>query len=275
MRVAIQGVKGSFHHVAAESHFGGDIELVCCDSFAAVFDALAKRKADTGVVAAENSIAGTVHPVYDLLLAHDFSVIGEVYENIHHCLIGLPGTKIESVTRVYSHPMALPQCSDFLDDYIPNAARIEFSDTAASVAFVKKSGDTHSVAIAGSLAAKLNNLPVLHANIENYQNNVTRFLVLGHEHSGDKDANKASLVLETPHEPGALVSALSVFAKANINLTKLESRPIPSEPWRYQFLIDVDAASESLHAALAQLKDLRCTVRILGEYVASNKELMA
>jgi prephenate dehydratase len=275
MRIAIQGQKGSYHHIAAEHYFDGDIELVCCETFAAVFEALASHNADAGVIAAENSIAGTVHPVYDLLLANTFSIAGEVYEHIHHCLITLPDVNLKDIVRVYSHPMALPQCSEFLEQNLPHAERVEYSDTAASVTHIKQTNDLHAAAIASSLAAKLDDMPILYTNIEDYPNNVTRFLILDHSSGPSPRSNKSSLILETPHKPGALWHALGIFAKADINLTKLESRPIPSEPWRYQFLIDVETARAPLHTALEQLKKSGCSVRILGEYMAAASKAKA
>ncbi len=271
MRIAIQGEEGSYHHIAAESYFGSDNELECCETFAAVFDALQSGAADSGIVGAENSIAGTVHPVYDLLLKHDFFVAGEVYEQIHHNLITLPGADLKAIARVYSHPMALPQCSDFFDEFLPQAERIEYSDTAASVAHIKQLGDNSNAAVASSMAARLHDLPIAHTNIENFSNNVTRFLILSRNHKPADAADKTSFVLETPHEPGALWHALGILAAAQINLTKLESRPIPKQPWRYQFLIDVESAGKSLHDTVHKLEERGCNVRILGEYVAGRK----
>lgn len=268
MRIAIQGETGSYHHIAAMHHFGKDIELVCCKTFADVFAALSDARADKAIVAAENSTAGSVHTVYDLLLHHQFAIIGEVYESIHHCLIGLPHTKLKHIAKVYSHPMALPQCSEFLDAHLPDAERIEYSDTAASVVYIKQVNDPQAAAIASSLAAELNGLPVLHANVENHQNNTTRFLVLDTKAVAVAHANKSSLVLETPNQPGALWHALGVFAAADANLTKLESRPIPHEPWHYQFLIDVERAGTSLDDVVQKLESMGCSVRLLGAYVA-------
>src|SRR5215469_3798396 len=138
MRIAIQGEQGSYHHIAARAFFGKDIELISCKTFADTFDALESEDADKALVAVENSIAGTVHSTYDLLLAHHFFVTGEIYEHIHHCLIGFPGANVREITRVYSHPMALPQCSSYLDKHLPGAERIEYNDTAASVAHIKE-----------------------------------------------------------------------------------------------------------------------------------------
>jgi prephenate dehydratase len=271
MRIAIQGVAGSYHHIAAMNYFGENVQLLCCKTFPEVFEALSSKHADIAVVAAENSTAGSVHPVYDLLLQYQFAITGEVYESIHHCLIGQPNTELKQVTKVYSHSMALPQCTDFLDKQLPHAERIEYSDTAASVALIKQMNDPHAAAIASSLAAEIHGLPVLQANIENHQNNATRFLVLDINPAANTKANKSSLVLETPHQPGALWHALGVFASADANLAKLESRPIPHEPWHYQFLLDVELAGESLNDILQKLKSMGCSVRMLGSYTSNNE----
>lgn len=269
MRIAIQGEQGSYHHIAARAYFGDSIELLCCKTFADTFSALQQKNADKALVAVENSIAGTVHPSYDLLLTHSFFITGEIYEHIHHCLIGLPDSKESQITRVYSHPMALPQCSNYLDDHLPDAERIEYIDTAAAVTHIEELGDSHYAAIASDLAAKIHKLPVLKANIENYQNNVTRFLVLERDFETPAESDKASIVLETAHQPSALYNALGVFAGAGINLTKLESRPIAHEPWHYQFLIDIEMTKEKLNTCTRQLELQGCTVRVLGEYRAA------
>ncbi len=269
MRVAIQGQCGSYHQAAAERYFNTDFTLVPCDTFAAVFDALADGTADKAVIASENSIAGTAHPVYDLLLKHDFFVVGEVYEHIHHCLIGLPGAKLRDIKRVYSQAIALPQCSVFLDKNLPTAERVEYTDTAASVSHIKELDNPSFAAIASSQAADIYKLPVLAANVEDFDNNVTRFLVLASQRPETSHPDKASLVLETAHSPGALWHALGVLAKSKANLTKLESRPVAHTPWRYQFLIDVNISSDQLADCIERLKSQQCTVRLLGTYRAS------
>lgn len=178
MRIAIQGEYASYHHLAAERHFGQDIDLVCCETFAEVFEALADGQADAAVVATENSIAGTIKEVQQLLDRYKFRVAAEVAEPIHHCLIGLPGATLPAITHVFSHPMALPQCSVFLDEYLPRAERVEFHDTAASVTHIKHEHNPHYAAIASHLAAELEGLPILHENIEDDPENITRFAVL-------------------------------------------------------------------------------------------------
>lgn len=178
MRIAIQGELGSFHHIAAERQFGQDISLVCCETFQEVFEALAKGHVDAAVVATENSTAGAVPEVQALLKQYDFPVVGEVSEHIHHCLIGLPGATFPAITRIYSHSMALPQCSLFLDEHLPRAERIEYHDTAASVTLIRHEHNPHYAAIASRLAAELEGLPILQENIENDPENITKFVVL-------------------------------------------------------------------------------------------------
>lgn len=270
MRVAIQGELGSFHHSAALRWYGDDIEIVACETFKAVFDAIKHQTAETAIVAIENSLYGSINEVYDLLLKYKIPIVGEIPERIHQCLIALNETaKLEKITHVYSHPVALAQCSDYLDKHLPNAERIENHDTAASVELIKKLGDTSAAAIAGPLAASLHDCPILQANIENHDTNYTRFLVLDPNNSAPNTANKASLVLKTNHQPGALHKALGVFADTGINLTKLQSRPIPGKVWRYMFYIDIEADKESIDQAIISLQGQGCEITFLGAYQAA------
>ncbi len=269
MRVAIQGEAGSFHHLAGRHWYGDDFQFVPCPTFPAVFRSLQSGQADQAVVAIENSLYGSINTVYDLLSKHNYKIIGELSERIHQHLIGLAGTKSKAVKAVISHPVALEQCSEFLDKFLPRATRTEYYDTAAAVELVKKRGDERYVAIASSLAAELSDLPVLLRNIENDPNNYTRFVVIAPDGKIPADADKASLVLQTSHKAGALYRALGIFADTGINLTKLQSRPIPGEVWRYQFYVDVEAAGKKLHAAIAGLEKQDCKVSLLGEYQAA------
>lgn len=274
MRIAIQGEQGSFHQAAAEVWFGKDIELVCCTTFDMAFDALQSGVADMAVIAIENSLAGSLHRVYDLLLKTHAHIVGELYQHIHQCLIGLPNAPLDGITHVYSQPIALAQCSNYLTTALPKVQVVEYHDTTASVMLVKEKNDPHLAAIAGSFAADVVGLSVLKENIEDNRHNFTRFLVLDLKDNVPDGANKTSFVLETSHEPGALQRALSILANASVNLTKLESRPIPNEPWHYQFFLDVDIAGAILQTCIATLEDQGCQVRILGEYV-SNVDLDA
>lgn len=272
MRVAIQGESGSFHHLAGRHWYGDDFEFIACPTFPAVFNALGSGKANQAVVAIENSLYGSINAVYDLISQHHYMIIGELSERIHQHLMGFPGVTAQDVKTVLSHPVALEQCSDFLDKHLPQATRTEYYDTAAAAQFVKKRGDARVVAIASNLAAELSGLSVLQPNVENDPKNYTRFVVIAPEGKPPKDADKASLVLQTSHKPGALYKALSVFADAGINLTKLQSRPIAGKVWRYLFYIDVEAAGQPLHKIIAKLKEQGCKANLLGEYKAAETQ---
>jgi prephenate dehydratase len=173
-----------------------------------------------------------------LLLAHKYFIVGELAVPIEQCLITLPGVRLKDITHIHSHPVALSQCSDYLDEYLPTAKRVEDYDTAASVSFIKEQNHNYRAAIASRVAAEMHGLPIIASGIQNHDTNMTRFLVLERV-ANNKPANKVSLVLQTSHNPGALYKALGVFHKANANLTKLQSRPVPGKVWRYMFYVDV------------------------------------
>lgn len=274
MRIAIQGEEASFHALAARQFFGNDVELVSCATFTDTFAALANGRADQAVVAIENSLFGSINEVYDLLLKHSFSIVGEVYLRVEQCLIGLPGSAIEDVREVHSHPVALAQCEAYLDETLTRAERFEHHDTAGSVADVKKWGDKTKTAIASEAAAKLHDMVVLAKGVETHKQNYTRFVVLSLQPTSQPTAtNKTSLVLTTDHAPGALYKALGVFASRNINLTKLQSRPIVGSAWHYMFYVDVSAgsSSEEFQQALVELKTQQCDVTLLGSYQENSK----
>src|SRR3990167_3465526 len=272
-RVAIQGQQASFHDIAARRFLGTDVKIVNCETFEATFAALASGKADKIVVALENSLFGSINQTYDLLLKYKFWIAGELYLHIKQCLIGLPGTKLSDITEVYSQLPALAQCETFLDTKLPHAKRIEQHDTAASVAVVKAWNDPHKVAIASAEAAQLHGLKVLAQEIETYKHNYTLFVLIEKTKSVSKSANKTSMVITTDHKPGALYSALGVFAGSQMNLTKLQSRPIMGKAWHYLFYLDVDAAVETVEfkAVLKSLKKQGCQVTILGSYQAGRE----
>lgn len=277
MRVAIQGVGASFHDIAAKQFFGDDIAIVPCETFTETFQALADGAADHAVVALENSLFGSINEVYDLLLKHKFWISGEVYLRIEQCLIGLSEARIKSVKEVHSHPVALAQCEVYLDTKLAHAERFEHHDTAASVADIKKWGDPTKTAIASAAAAKLYDMKILAHEIETNRQNYTRFVVLEQQSKHIKDANKTSLVLTTDHKPGALYNALGAFADRNLNLTKLQSRPIIGQAWHYMFYVDVAAPADDpdFKAAQADLHRQNCEVTILGSYVNDLKNRLA
>ncbi len=274
MKIAIQGQEASFHDLAARKYFGEDIEIKYCGNFKDVFESLRDHSVDYGVAALENSLFGTINPVYDLLLSNHYTIVGEVYLRVEFCLIGLPGTKLSKVTEVHSQLPALVECETFLSDKLKHAAQIEEYDTAGSVELIKKLNDTSKVAIASAQAAKANGLEILATNIETHHENYTRFAVLQRQIeyvSGEHtSANKTSLILQTPHDTkaGSLFHALKVFAKYDINLSALHSRPIIGRAWHYKFYIDIDIAHNDVNyqSVINQLESSGCKIDILGNY---------
>ena len=271
MKVAIQGGPGSFHHLVAQKWFGENTEIVSCDTFLGVFQAVNDQHATHAVTAIENSLYGSINEVYDLLLAFKYPIIGEVPEHIHQQLITLPGADPTRIERVYSHTVALNQCERFLDEHLPHAERIEYHDTAEAVALVRELGNPNYAAIAGHTAAKLHGMEVVREDIEDLSTNFTRFLVLDPHAQQPQTGNKASLVLRTTHAAGALYQALGVFANLGVNLTKLHSRPIRGQVWKYQFFTDVEADPHQLDIALSELANLGCDVTVLGHYKAAEE----
>jgi len=270
LKVAIQGEQASFHDIAATHFFGEDIDRVCCKTFAETFQAVDHGKAKYAVSAIENSLYGSINEVYDLLLAQHFPIIGETYIRVKQCLIAMPGTAIGEIREVYSHPVALAQCEQYLDTVLAQAQRFETNDTAGSVGMIKLLQDPKKAAIASAQAATLHGLDVLASSIETNHQNYTRFVVLSRMPNSMLDANKTSLILKTAHTPGALYAALGAFAKRSINLTKLQSRPIIGHAWHYMFYLDVEAGLDnpSLKLALQELARQKCQATILGSYKA-------
>lgn len=272
LTVAIQGQAASFHDVAARQYFGDDIDTIFCDlPFRLVFDALEEGRADYAVCAIENSLHGTINDVYDLLLARHSSICGEVVLHIEQCLIGLPGATLADITEVYSHPVALSQCQEFLDTSLPHAARFEHPDTAGSVGDVAASGDKHKAAIASAAAAKLHGMQILRRAIETNHHNFTRFVVLTRERTNQIDANKTSIVIEAPNQVGSLHKALGAFAAHDLNLSLLTSRPIVGKPQSYMFYLDFAGGLQETRTreAISELENMGCTVTILGSYEAA------
>lgn len=266
--IAIQGARASFHDIAASQYFGSDSKRVFCDTFSETFRSLAADDADYALCAIENSLYGSINEVYDLLVGHDFRIVGEVYLRIEQCLIGRPGATIDSIDEVHSHPVALAQCEHFLDTTLPGAIRMEYHDTAASVEMIANQQNASVVAIASREAAVLYGMQILASSIETDAQNYTRFVVLAKHPTSGVVANKTSLVLRTDNSAGALYRALGCFAKRGINLTKLQSRPVIGNAWKYVFYIDVAIGADDvayLHA-LRELRDQQCQVTVLGSY---------
>ena len=268
MNIAVQGQAGSFHEQAARAWYGSSIDIVPCTTFREVFDAYANGEVDAIVSAVENTIYGSINEVYQLIEACDAPIVGEVKLAIEQMLIACPGTKLEDITEVYSHPVALAQCRGWLKKHLPRAEIIEFFDTAGAVEFIKEEGAKHMAAIASTQAAKLYNMPILARNIHDSNDNITRFLVLEPADT-PAGANRSSLVVTTSHQPGALVEVLQIFASAGVNLAKLQSQPIIGQPFHYKFFMVVDCAGEPLYKLARQIEKSDHQVTLLGEYKAA------
>ncbi len=272
-KIAIQGQPASFHDVAARQFFGDNIELVCCDlPFSLVFDKLINRESDYAVCAIENSLYGSIPEVYDLLLKHKTWIMGEVILHIEQCLVGLPSADLADISDVYSHPVALAQCEQYLDSNLPHATRHAADDTAGSANLVRLSNDKSRAAIASAAAAEHYGLKILANSIETDHHNYTRFAILSRRTIWNDDANKLSLVLTTNHKPGALYAALGVFEHEGLNLSLLVSRPIIGKPGKYLFYVDIEAKLDKPETEnlVDRLQQLGCETVVLGSYVGSD-----
>ena len=269
MRLAYQGEPGAYSEAAALQYGGPQAETLPCKSFEDVFDAVSRKKATHGVVPLENSIGGTIHRNYDLLLDHDLTISGEVELDVVHCLQALPGTKIEDVKVVYSHPQALAQCERYLKDLGASVEAVY--DTAGGAKLVAEKKLAGAAALASRRAAEVFGLEVLQEAVQDYEFNITRFAIIGG--APPADANKTTIVFALPSTPGALFKALSVFALRDINLTKLESRPMRGRPWEYLFYVEVDAPRSDLGCAraLTHLAEFARWTRVLGTYKGTER----
>jgi len=268
MRIAYQGEPGAFSEAAARK-IDGDAQLVPCRSFEEVFDSVDAGPAGYGVVPIENSIGGSIHRNYDLLLAHELTIVGEVELPVVHHLLALPGATLEALKRVYSHPQGLAQCERFLHT-LKGVEVIATYDTAGSAKMVADAGALDAGAIASARAGKVFGLVSLAASVQDFDDNITRFLVIGHKPMRSAVPDKTSIVFTLPNDPGSLFKALSVFALRGIDLTKLESRPIPGRPWEYLFYVDLGVARDEVSCAraLAHLGEFAPMLKTLGTYAS-------
>jgi prephenate dehydratase len=266
VRIAFQGEPGAYSEAAA-IRFSDHADLLPCESFDDVFQAVASGKATHGILPVENSIGGSIHRNYDLLLEHDLPIVGEVQHEITHNLLVLPGTPLERIKRIYSHPQALAQCERFLRS-LPGVAVEATYDTAGSAKLVKEKALTDAAAIASERAAKVFGLEILKPEIQDFSDNITRFLLVSRTADADLQADKTTVVFSLPNEPGALFKALSVFALRDIDLTKIESRPIRGRPWEYLFYVDLPVGRHDLRCAraLVHLAEFARSMRTLGSY---------
>jgi prephenate dehydratase len=266
-RVAFQGERGAFSEEAAVKLLGEDIQLVPRPTFEALYSSIQDSAADYILAPIENSLAGSVHRSYDLLISSGLHIQAEVVIPIVHNLIGVPGAAFERITQVSSHPVALAQCERFFASH-PAIKRVATDDTAGSVREVMGSGDATKAGIASKRAAKVYGGVILREHLEDHPENYTRFLLLATSAEVAENADKLSLVLNLAHKPGSLCSALNAFARRNLNLLKIESRPIPGTPWSYCFYLDLQASLKNpeTRAALEELKEFADSVKILGCY---------
>lgn len=271
IKIAIQGVKASFHEEAAYKFFGNEIETIECASFKQTCDLLKQGKTDFVVMAIENSIAGSILPNYNLLRDYRFHIIGEVHLHIQQHLLALPGVKVDDIKYVESHPIAIRQCDDFLNEH-PEWTIKEGMDTAACAKKIKEDNLNHTAAIASEAAAKLYGLEIIEKRIETHKKNSTRFLILSGDLIEQKNANKASLSFQTSHAIGALASVLQCFAEQNVNLSKIQSMPVVGRRNEYDFYVDVEWKKQSDYDAAIR-KVLKHTVNfsIMGEYIKNEK----
>lgn len=268
LHIAIQGAAASFHHQAASTYFHDkEIEILECRSFVQVCKALHQGQVDYGVMAIENTFTGSLLPNYGLLQSYPLHIIGEQYLHIEQHLMALAGQRLEDIAFVHSHPIALNQCDEFLEQH-PHMIAIEKYDTAGSARDITKEGLRGVAAIAGEKAAMVYGLEILARDIENLKQNQTRFLVLSNDgKQSNEDPNKASICLETAHKIGALMEVLQVFHAHMINITKIQSVPIPGKPYQYQFHLDVEWGEEtSLEKAMEALDKVTFSQRVLGSY---------
>lgn len=265
MKVAFQGEPGAYSEQAIFDYFG-NVETLPCESFDVVFDSVVSEKCDLALIPIENSLAGSIHQNYDLLLRHDLHIVGEYLLRVQHCLIVNPGVKRDDIRKAISHPQALGQCADYLRSHGIKAEQAY--DTAGSVKMLKESGALGVAAIASKRAAELYGMQILEEGIEDNAENYTRFLAVGREPVIPEEEAKTSIVFALKNQPGALFKALSVFALRDIDLTKIESRPLQGKPWEYLFYIDFigSTSDEVPKRALDHLGEYAMTLRVLGSY---------
>ena len=274
MRIAIQGELGSNSHMAALAMLGensAELQIVSCASSAEVFEQVVAGSVDGAVLPIENSLHGSVAEHYDLLLDQPVRIARESLLRVRHNLIARPGVKLADVRRALSHPVALSQCRHWFAAH-PQIEAVNFYDTAGSVKHVMEAGLNDAAGIAPELAARQYGGEILLAGIEDHAENYTRFhfLMRESEWQAAEGANKASLAFSVAHQPGTLVLALQAFARAGVNLTKIESRPVPGMPWEYVFFVDLRFyASNQIDVALEGLASHCEMVKELGRYVAA------
>lgn len=272
MKVAIQGIKGSFHHIVAEEYFGKNIDLIECLSFSEMPSLLHEKKADVLIMAIENSIAGAILPNYALIDENKLTICGEFHLPIHHNLMALENQKIEDITEVYSHPMALLQCHKYFKSF-PHIKLIEDKDTALVAKRIQEKNLKGVGAIASKLAAETYGLEILAPEIQTIKGNATRFFIITNSgNTSSISADKASIKFITSHKTGSLAKVLTILAKHDLNLSKIQSMPVIETPWKYAFFADfVFKSYADYFNAINEVKNEVEMLEILGEYAKSKR----
>ena len=269
MKIAFQGTKGAYSELALYKFFGEmHAKPIGFDLSEEVFQAVEESEVDYGIIPVENSIVGNVAINTDLILTHELFIIGEVYLDIHHCLLALPGVKLEDIKTVHSHPVAQAQCHDFLARH--KITPIPDFDTAGACENLVRKKLKHEATIASALCAKYYKLNIVEESIQKVKHNITRFMIMVKKENIPENhvEEKTSIAFNTKHHPGALLNCLQEFANHKINLTKLESRPIPENPFKYTFLVDFEGSTheENVRQCLEELKEDCDHIKILGSY---------
>ncbi len=274
MKVAYQGIEGAYSEAALYKHFGKNIEAIGYDEFEDVFEAVKKGKVDYAVLPFENTIAGSVVRNYDLLINEDVFVMGEIFLKISHNLLSNKGSSMKDIKKVYSHPHALEQCREFLRKH--KMKPIPEYDTAGAAKLVRHRGKKDEAAIASELCAEIYGLKLLKKSIETNKSNTTKFFVIAKTENIPKDLKKekTSIAFKTKHYSGALVNCLQRLSKNNINMTKLESKPIPENPWEYVFYVDFEGGIDDkrVKLALSEMEASALFIKVLGSYPAGKKD---
>lgn len=268
MRVAFQGERGAHSEAAIVACFGDTVTPVPCHDFDGIFEAVTQGNVDRGMVPLENSLGGSIHRNYDLLLRYDLFIIGEIQIPIAHHLITLPGVTLAEVQTVHSHPQALAQCEHSLSRVLPHAQPVIAYDTAGSVKMLKESGQRDSASLASERAAIIYEMQILQRDMQDNSENYTRFAVVARDAVEPQSAAKTSIVFSLENEPGALFKAMAVFALRDIDLTKIESRPLQGQRWQYFFYIDFAGSrhEDRCRNALSHLQEITTYFKVLGSY---------
>ncbi len=273
-RIAIQGIAGSFHEDAASKYFNEEIEVVECKTFTSVCEQIDGDKVDFGVMAIENSIAGSLLQNYSLIRDYHLRIIGEIYLHIQMNLMVYPGVKKKDIKEIYSHPVSFLQCNEYLEKHFPKADRKELGDNAKVAKIISTEKITYAAAISNVRSSELYGLQILEKGIETNKKNYTRFLILSKHGNPTVGTNKASICFEVGHFYGALARVLNIFAENQINLNKIQSIPIVGKPNEYTIHVDIEWEKlENYDRAIHQVLKSASSLSILGEYVRSGLDM--